>query len=160
MQQMRPSCFSGSPSALPHVRTHRVPPGWSVQLGTNLNHWPNEWRMTSDATPGRDMMPRVHVLWTCRWGARGRFGRSTIKAASPPPTQACSGGAGDSTHSVWLLVKMRPVQSAVTDLEHVTNPVCHEPHLPVRQLATEGENRGTSGGEERKKMSFAFLNYL
>lgn len=99
-----------------------------------------------------------HVLWT--WGARGRFGRSTLIAASLPATQACSGGAGDSTHSMWLLVKMRPVQSAVTDLEHVTNPVCHEPHLPVRQLATEGENRGTSGGEERKKMSFALLNYL
>lgn len=74
-----------------------------------------------------------------------------LEAASPPPAQACSGGAGDSTHSMWMFVKMRPVQSAVTDLEHVTNPVCHKPHLPVRQQVTEGENRGRGGGEEGKK---------
>lgn len=141
-----------------HIECHLAGrPRW-VQIST-----------TDQMSGGWHQMPREavtrcresqHVLWTCRWGARGRFGRSTLKAASLPATQACSGGAGDSTHSMWLLVKMRPVQSAVTDLEHVTNPVCHEPHLPVRQLATEGENRGTSGGEERKKMSFAFLNYL
>lgn len=65
-----------------------------------------------------------------------------LRAASPPTAQPCSQGAADSTPSMMLLVKMRPVQSAVTDLEHVTNPVCREPHLPVRQRVTVGGNRG------------------
>ena len=59
-------------------------------------------------------------------------------------------------HGVWMLLfffpsispslslnvavsQMRPVQSALTDLEHVTSPVCHKPYLPLNLQQRERE---------------------
>lgn len=35
--------------------------------------------------------------------------------------------------------QMRPVQSALTDLEHVTSPVCHKLYLPLKYQQRERE---------------------